>query len=261
MSTEKADDAVKISKGDIIRLEYDAWVVETGALFDTTSAEKAKEGNIFNENVTYGPIPMLVGGGRTFAGLEEALEGVEVGVEKEVIIPPEKAAGLRDPKLVELHPVREFLKQEIEPRVGMEVSMKNRMGTIIAVTTGRVRVDFNRPLAGKSLRYRFKVLSRVDSLEDKVKAILEMDYGTSDGFKPTIDDKEIVLTLPDVCKYDQKWLLAKYRVVTDLREAMKTETIQFVEEYAKKEEEKKESPASKGSESETKDAAKEGGSE
>lgn len=261
MSTEKADDAVKISKGDIIRLEYDAWVVETGALFDTTSAEKAKEGNIFNENVTYTPIPMLVGGGRTFAGLEEALEGAEVGMEKEVVIQPEKAAGLRDPKLVELHPVREFLKQDIEPRVGMEVSMKNRMGTIIAVTTGRVRVDFNRPLAGKSLKYKFKVLSRIESPEDKVKAILEMDYGTSEGFKPMIEHGKVAVILPDVCKYDQKWLLAKYRVVTNLRDAMKAETIQFIEEFVKKEEEKKETPVSEESEKETKEAPKEGGSE
>jgi FKBP-type peptidyl-prolyl cis-trans isomerase 2 len=261
MSTEKSDDAVEISKGDIIRLEYDAWVVETGALFDTTSAEKAKEANILNENVTYVPIPMLVGGGRTFPGLEEALEGAEVGVEKEVVIPPEKAAGQRDPKLVELHPVREFVKQEIEPRVGMEVSMKNRMGTIIAVTAGRVRVDFNRPLAGKSLRYKFKVLSRIEAPEDKIKAILEMDYGTSEGFKPTTEEKKVALVLPDICKYDQKWLLAKYRVVTDLRDALKAEKVQFVEEYEKKEEEKKETPAVEESKPETKEVPKESDSQ
>jgi FKBP-type peptidyl-prolyl cis-trans isomerase 2 len=258
MSTKETDNAVKISKGDIIRLEYDAWVVETGALFDTTSAEKAKEGNIFNENVTYTPIPILVGGGRTFPGLEEALDGAEIGVEKEVVIPPEKAAGQRDPKLVELHPVREFVKQEIEPRVGMEVSMKNRMGTIIAVTAGRVRVDFNRPLAGKSLKYRFKVLSKIESAEDKAKAILEMDYGTSEGFKPTtVEESKITLVLPDVCKYDQKWLLAKIRVVTDLRESLKADTIQFIEEYTRKEEEKKETAAPEESKPETKEGPRE----
>ncbi len=73
----------------------------------------------------------------------------EVGKEYEVVIPPEKAAGPRDPKLVELHPVREFLKQDIEPRVGLEVTVKNRPAYITAVTAGRVRVDFNNRLAGK----------------------------------------------------------------------------------------------------------------
>lgn len=240
MSDEKAESDAKVSKGDIVRLEYDAWIVETGVLFDTTSADKAKEADIFNENVTYSPIPVLVGGGRVFPGLEEAIEGAEVGAESEITIPPEKAAGQRDPKLVELHPLREFVKQEIEPRVGMEVSIKNRAGTVIAVTAGRVRVDFNRPLAGRSLRYRFKVVARIEGDEDKVKAILEMDYGTSEGFVPSVEGKKVTILLPDVCKYDQKWLLAKYRVVTDLREAIGANTVQFIEEYARKEEEKKE---------------------
>jgi FKBP-type peptidyl-prolyl cis-trans isomerase 2 len=243
MSTEKASGSIIVSKGDIIRLEYDAWIVETGALFDTTIAENAKNGEIFNENVNYGPVPILVGEGRTFPGLEEALDGAEVGVDNEVVITPEKAAGPRDPKLVELHPAREFVKQEIEPRVGMEVNMKNRMGTIIAVTAGRVRVDFNRPLAGRNLKYKFKVLSKIETAEDKIKAMLEMDYGTSEGFRPTIGEGKVTLILPDVCKYDQKWLLAKYRVVQDLRSVFKTDTIQFVEEYVKKEEEKKETQA------------------
>ena len=42
--------------------------------------------------------------------------------------------------------------------------------------------------------------------------------------------------LPDVCKYDQKWLLAKYRVVADLREAMSALNVRFIEEYVKKDE-------------------------
>ncbi len=239
MSSKESNDTAKVSKGDIVRLEFDGWTDDTGDLFDTTSAEKAKEAGIFNENLTYAPVPILVGGGRVFEGLEEAIIGSEIGAEKEVTIPPEKAAGQRDPKLVELHPVREFLKQNIEPKSGVEVSMKNRMGVITSVTTGRVRVDFNRRLAGRTLRYRFKILSKLEGEEEKVKAILEMDYGSSEGFKPTVEGKKMTILLPDVCKYDQKWLLAKYRVVTDLREALGVNLIQFVEEYAKKEEEEK----------------------
>ncbi|MDH7508516.1 MAG: peptidylprolyl isomerase [Methanomassiliicoccales archaeon] len=239
MSTEKANASVKVSKGDIIRLEFDGWIVESGELFDTTDAGRAKEAGIFNENLTYAPIPILLGNGRIFEGLEEAIIDAEVGVEREVVIPPEKAAGHRDPKLVEIHPIREFLKQNIEPKVGMEISMKNRVGTIISVTTGRVRIDFNKRLAGKTLKYRFKVVSKIEDPEEKVKAILEMDYGTSDGFRVTLEDKKAIIFLPDVCKYDQKWLISKYRVVSDLRDALGFNIVQFVEEYVKKEEESK----------------------
>lgn len=236
MSDEGSEVAVKVSKGDVVKLEYDAWVDDSGEMVDTTSAEKAQENGIFNENAVYGPITVLVGAGRIFEGLDEALEGVEVGEEKEIIIPPEKAAGPRDPKLVELFSIREFHKKDIQPQVGMEVNINNRIGTVVAVTAGRVRVDFNRPLAGKTLRYRFRVTEKIEGTEARIKGIIDMDYGNAESFDVSADGDVITIVLPDVCKYDQKWMMAKYRVVADLREAFGNVTVRFVEEYAKKEE-------------------------
>lgn len=236
MSDEGSEVAVKVSKGDVVKLEYDAWVDDSGEMVDTTSAEKAQENGIFNENAVYGPITVLVGAGRIFEGLDEALEGVEVGEEKEIIIPPEKAAGPRDPKLVELFSIREFHKKDIQPQVGMEVNINNRIGTVVAVTAGRVRVDFNRPLAGKTLRYRFRVTEKIEDTEARIKGIIDMDYGNAESFDVSADGDVITIVLPDVCKYDQKWMMAKYRVVADLREAFGNVTVRFVEEYAKKEE-------------------------
>jgi FKBP-type peptidyl-prolyl cis-trans isomerase 2 len=244
MSTGK-----KVSKGDIVKFDFDGSIVESGEMFDTTNADTAKANEIFNEKYKYGPMSLLVGGGRVFEGLEEALVGAAIDQEIEVVIPQEKAAGARDPKLIQTHSVREFLKQEIEPRPGMEVNMNNKVGLITAVTAGRVRVDFNRRFAGLALKYKFKVLEIVESDEEKVKAIVEMDYGTSEGFKVVLDGKKVTIVLPDVCKYDQKWTLSKYKVVADLREAMEANPIEYVEEYAKAEEKAEEkAPEELGSE-------------
>ncbi len=249
MSTEESATNGKISKGDIVRVDFDGYVADGGELFDTTNAETAREKDVFNEKVQYGPIPVLVGGGRIFPGLDEALEGAEVGKKSEVEIPPEKAAGQRDPKLVEMIPIREFQKQDVQPRVGMEVNVKTKVGIITAVTAGRVRVDFNRRLAGKTLKYDFTVISKVEGSEDKVKAIVEMDYGTSEGFdNVSVDGDTISIVLPDVCKYDQKWLMAKYKVVADLREALNASTVRFIEEYVKREEPKEEPKEEKAEE-------------
>ena len=228
-------DAVKITKGDIILMDFDGWIADSDELFDTTNAQTAQDNNVFNEKIEYKPLPVLVGGGRIFEGLDEAIESAEVGKETEVIIPAEKAAGQRDPKLVDMISIREFHKQDIDPHIGMEVTIRNRSGTVTAVTPGRVRVDFNRPLAGKDLKYKFTIISKVEGDEEKVKAILDMDYGTSEGFEIIVEDKVISLVLPDVCKYDQKWILAKYRVVADLREAMDASNVRFIEEYVKAE--------------------------
>lgn len=233
-------DEVKIQKGDIVRLEYSGYLADSNELFDTTVMEAAKDGGIFDEKVTYGPIPMLVGSGRMFEGLDEAIVGSAVGEEREVTIAPEKAAGARDPKLVESVPLRDFLKQDIEPRIGMDVNIKNRVGIVTAVTPRMVRVDFNRRFAGRSLRYKFKVLAKVDDPVEKALSVVEMDYGTKENFSAVLDGGAYVITLPDVCKYDQKWMLAKYKVVADLREGLKAKTIRFVEEYVKKDEEKQE---------------------
>ncbi len=232
----KESSTAKVSKGDIVHVEYNAYLAENGMLFDTTSADKAKEAEIFNENLTYKPLPLLVGGGRVFPGLDEALAEAKVGELTTVEIPPEKAAGARDPKLVENIALREFFRQEIRPEIGMEVNIKNRVGTVVTVTNRMVRVDFNRRFAGSALRYEFTVLDKVEGDEAKVMAICEMDYGTAEGFRATVADGKVVLYLPDVCKYDQKWLLTKYKIVADLREVFGAVTVELVEEYLKKEE-------------------------
>lgn len=237
---EKKSAEAKVEAGDIVMVEFDAWVEDTNELFDTTHEEVAKENDIFNEKMVYGPQPLIVGKGRLFEGLDEHMTKAEIGKEYEVSIPPEKAAGARDPKLVELHPVREFLKQDIEPRVGLEVTVKNRPGYITAVTAGRVRVDFNNKLAGKTLKYKYKVTEKPTGPKELAELILKMSYGTAEGFDIKHHGKDFKIKLPDGCKYDQRWILSKYGVVRDLRDVLGAETVSFIEEYVKPE--KKEEP-------------------
>jgi FKBP-type peptidyl-prolyl cis-trans isomerase 2 len=237
----KEPSGAKVEPGDIVLVEYDAWIEDTKELFDTTSESVARENDMYNEKMVYSAQPLIIGKGRLFPGLDEDMVKAEVGKEYEVIIPPEKGAGARDPKLVELHPVREFLKQEIEPRVGLEVTVKNRSGHITAVTAGRVRVDFNNKLAGRTLKYKYKVTEKPTKPKELVELILKMAYGTAEGFEIEHHGKNYKLKLPDACKYDQRWIISKYAVVRDLREVLEADTISFVEEYAKPE--KKEEPA------------------
>ncbi len=241
---EKEAAETKVEAGDIVMVEYDAWVEDSKELFDTTNEAVAKDNDMFNEKMVYGPQPLIVGKGRLFPGLDEHMAKAEVGKEYEVLIPPEKAAGVRDPKLVELHPVREFLRQEIEPRVGLEVTVKNRPGHITAVTAGRVRVDFNNKLAGRTLKYKYKVVSKPTKPKELAELILKMSYGTSEGFDIEHHGKDYKVKLPDACKYDQRWILSKYGVVRDLREVLGAETVSFIEEYSRpeKKEEPKEEP-------------------
>ncbi len=232
-----------IHKGDIVWLEYDGWTVNpngTLTLFDTTHEEVAKKESKFEEKKVYAEVPVVVGQGRLFAGLDEALLSSKVGEAQEVAMPPEKAAGPRDPRLVELKTEREFLKQEINPEVGLEVAIGGRHGLITAAAAGRVRVDFNNPLAGRTVKYAFKVVRKANTPEERIRAILDMDYGLAEQFEIDLKDDVAEVRLPDLCKTDEKWFVSKFRVVADLRELSGLRLIRFLEEYEKKAEPKPE---------------------
>jgi len=237
----------KLAKGDIVYIEYDVWITGPGdqrTLHETTHADVAKEADKYEEKKAYAAVPVVVGHERVAKGLDEALLVASVGETKDVAIPPEKGAGERDPKLVKLYPMREFYKKDIEPAPGLEVHMDGRHGTIMAVTAGRVRVDFNNPLAGRTLQYKVTVARRAESPEEKVRGVLEMDYGLVDQFKIFVKDGgEADVFLPDVCKTDERWFVSKFRVVADLREFAGIPKVRFVEEYEKREEKKEEKPA------------------
>ena len=233
---------IKMRKGDIIRWEFEAWIVEDGKeeLFDTTNEELAKEHGIHDPNIKYGPMVSVVGVGRLIKGIDEKLLKARVGKEYEVVIEPQDAYGERDPKLVKIHSYRELARQKIEPEVGKEVIINNKRGRIVTVTPGRVVIDFNHPLAGKTLKYRYKVVERIEEPAEKVKAIIEMDYGKDvEQFKITVEGDDIVIELPDVCKYDSNWAVAKYAIVGDIRDYVGNKNIKFIELYEKKEEKKK----------------------
>ncbi len=232
---EKKDEArsEKIEAGNLVLVEFSGWIEDSDELFDTTDESLAKEKEIFDEKAVYGPQPLIVGKERLFPGLDEHMLKAEAGKEYDLVIPPDKGAGPRDPKLVELHPMREFLRQDIEPQVGMEVTIRNRRATIIAMTAGRVRIDFNNRLAGRTLRYKYKIVKKPTKPKEIAELLLRMSYGTEEGFEVEHHGHDYKVKLPDACKYDQKWLLTKYRVVTDLREVLDAETVSFVEEYAK----------------------------
>jgi len=235
----------RIQKGDIAYLEYEGWIVLPDGreeLFDTTNEDLAKKHGIRKEKKVYKEMPLIVGEDRLFKGLDESLIGAEVGVEAEAKILPEKGAGERDPKLVELHSIREFIRKKIEPKVGMEVTLDNKVGTITAVTAGRVRVDFNNPLAGKTVRFKYKVTRKANSSEEKVRGIIDMDYGFVEDFQIKASEEEADIVLPDLCKYDETWFKAKYKLVSDLREFANLKMIRFIEEYKKKEEKVEEAP-------------------
>ena len=233
-----------VKNGDFIKLEYTGKIVETGDIFDTTDEEVAEEKGIHSDKKTYGPLSVIVGGGHVLKGMETALVDMEEGDEKTIELPPEEAFGERDPKLIQLVPMSEFKKQGIKPQVGMAITSEGNTGIIRSVSGGRVRLDFNHELAGKSLEYQVKVNSIIEEDMEKIKSLIDLHYPNpnldSEKHQIEIEDDKVVISLDEMAKFDQRpymdVTMARFRIARDIQDNMDITTVEFVDSFVKKEE-------------------------
>ena len=166
-----------IKEGDFVNIDYTGKV--NGKVFDTTDESLAKKENIYSKNTKYGSITIVVGAGHLIKGIDEALIGKKEGEKFEVKVPPEKAFGKKNSKLLKIIPQKIFKEQKITPYPGMTLNVDNLLGTVVSVSAGRVIVDFNHPLAGKELDYEIKVNKIVSDKKEQVESIVELYAGSS----------------------------------------------------------------------------------
>jgi len=160
-----------MQKGEFVRISYIGRV--NGEIFDLTDEDVAKREKIFNPRIKYKPVPVIVGAGFVIPGLDEELEKMKVGEKKKVTIPAEKAFGQRKKELVKVVPESAFKKQNFKPKARLIVDFSGTKGRIQSVSAGRVRVDFNHPLAGKDLEYEIEIKEKITDKKEQVNAVLD----------------------------------------------------------------------------------------
>ena len=236
---------MSVKEGDFIKLEFTGRTKETGDVFDTTIEEVAEEAGIKVEKKTYGPIPIIIGGGHLLKGLDEAVKGMAEGDKKTVELGPEEAYGERDASLIQLIPMKEFKKQNINPYVGMPLTVENHTGRVQAISGGRVRVDFNHELAGKTLEYDLEIKEIITDDEEKIKSMIKLHYPNPnldvDKTEITIEDGKAVIVMDEMAKFDNQPYMdvtfARFRIARDIWENMENiEKVEFADIFEKKEE-------------------------
>ncbi|MFB6470341.1 MAG: peptidylprolyl isomerase [Vulcanisaeta sp. AZ3] len=162
-----------LQKGDFVLLEYTVVDKDDNRIVETTIEDKAREAGVYKPDEVYEPRLIILGETRLFEPLEQALFNADVNQEITVEVPPEKAFGQRDPSKVKVISIREFYRYGKLPRVGDIVEINNQQARVVSITGGRVTLDFNHPLAGKTLVVSAKVVKKLETLEDKVKYIVK----------------------------------------------------------------------------------------
>jgi len=119
------------------------------------------DGNIVDESDEGEPLVYLHGYEEIVPGLEKALEGKKAGDSLKVTVAPEDAYGQYDKDGVEEVP-REDFPPDMELEAGGIVTATDEEGDDVDFLVKEVRektvvVDFNHPLAGKTLHFEVTV--------------------------------------------------------------------------------------------------------
>jgi peptidylprolyl isomerase len=187
-----------IQKGDYILLDYTIIVKDENRIVQTTNEEKAKEAGIYSPDQVYEPRLVIVGETKLLEPVEEAILKADEGQELTIEVPPEKAFGERDPKKIKTVSIREFQRIGRIPRPGDIVEYEGQQARVIDVSSGRVILDFNHPLAGKTLIVQLKIVKKLDKDEDKIRYIIKQYIPRlkPESIEVNIEDGTVRIKLP-----------------------------------------------------------------
>lgn len=130
----------KVELGDTVRFSF-VGRLEDGSIFDTSDK----------------PISIEVGAGKLIRGLDKEILGMTQGEEKEITVSPEDGYGLEDPSFIRTIPLEAFKRNNIEPQIGMMLRTPQGNCYVTGVADKEVEVNYNHPLAGKTLIFDIKI--------------------------------------------------------------------------------------------------------
>lgn len=121
-------------------------------------------GTVFDSSSNRGPFQFTVGANEVIPGFDQAVIGMRLNQTKNVTIPVDEAYGPVNPQLIVQVPINAIQStgsnQSIQ--VGALITQtsngQQRQGTVTAVNSTTVTINFNPPLAGRILLFTIKVV-------------------------------------------------------------------------------------------------------
>lgn len=160
--------------GSFVKIRFHEKVASTGRVADTNIEEIARDAGMFDaeEEHRYRPLAVVVGSGRPTKGVDEQLLQMEVGEKREFVVPPQKAYGQRNPKLMDMVQLSYLRKQGVNPVRGIPIRTRRGIAIVRSITGGRVILDYNHPLAGQAMSYAVEIVEKAEEPEKKVRWLL-----------------------------------------------------------------------------------------
>ena len=124
---------------------------------------KLEDGTVFDSSAGREPLAFQVGSGQVISGFEKGVIGMGEGEKKTISILPEDGYGERNDNYIQEVDKKIFDGSE-ELNKGQEVSLQNDTGNIFRgivdeIKDEKVVIDFNHPLAGKTLIFDLELVT------------------------------------------------------------------------------------------------------
>jgi len=152
--------------------------IERGKVVSFHYRVRDDEGEEIESSEGKDPAVYLHGRGSIVPGLENEMRGHEPGDKFTATIAPEHAYGMYDPDAIARVPIKHLIRPG-RLSVGKAVAVNTQRGATRAIVTkvGRfnVDVDFNHPLAGRTLVFDVEVVDVRDATQE------ELQHGHAHG--------------------------------------------------------------------------------
>lgn len=154
-------------------------MIQEGKVVSLAYTLKLANGEIVDYSEVDEPLEYLHGANNIIPGLENALNGLEIGAKKDVEVSPEDGYGPYDPEDVQVVE-RKDLPKDITVQPGMVFAITDEEGNfseafVREISANNVTLDFNHPLAGQSLFFSVEVVGVRDATEE------ELEHGHPHG--------------------------------------------------------------------------------
>jgi len=218
----------------LILINYTTKIKETGEVIETTIEEVAKANKIYKEGAKYEPKLIAVGKGWILKALDEEIQKLNVGDKATIEVPPEKAFGNRDPLKIKVIPLRKFGEKAKDVNVGDQVEYNGQVGTVISINSGRVQIDFNDRLAGKTLIYEIEIIKEITDLNEKVEKLIQRRIEIQNPVYK-VDQGKVRIEIPEQYFLTDGLQYIKRAIANDILDIIpEISQVEFAEIYAKK---------------------------
>ncbi|UVL20106.1 peptidylprolyl isomerase [Pseudomonas sp. B21-044] len=120
-----------------------------------------ENGDTVDSTFDKAPATFKVGDGNLLPGFENALFGFKAGDQRKLSIAPENAFGQHNPQNVQVMPRSQFEGMELSEGLLVifnDAANTELPGVVKAFDDKQVTIDFNHPLAGKTLNFEVQIL-------------------------------------------------------------------------------------------------------